>query len=129
MPKKIKFESYVYQFLVSARDVGFSLPPTQRLEWQNFLNDLEFQYCEGYAVVSWTSPQAGSLRTQLRDPSINLYTRGDNERAVEKQENCAASARGEADFAKAANARIFKDLVNQVRAEAGFTNNTTNYND
>lgn len=128
MPKKIKFESYVYRFLVSARDVGLSLSPTQRLEWQNFLNDLDFQYCEGCAVVSWTSPQAGSLRTQLRDPSINLYFRGDNERAVEKQENCAAGARGEADFAKTANARFFKDLVNQVRAEAGFTNNTAKYN-
>ena len=124
MPKKIKFESYVYRFLVSARDVGLSLPPAQRSEWQNFVNDLDFQYSDGCAVVSWTSPKAGSLRTRLRDPSLNLYTRGDNERAVEKQENRAAGARGEADFAKTANARLFRDLVNQVRAEAGFTKNT-----
>ena len=124
MPKKIKFESYVYRFLASAREVGLSLPPAQRSEWQNFVNDLNFQYSEGCAVVSWTSPLQGSLRTQLRDPSLNLYTRGDNQRAVEKQEHRAAGARGDADFAKTANASFFRDLVNQVRAEAGFTDIT-----
>lgn len=121
MPKKIKFESYVYRFLASARDIGMSLPPAQRSEWQSFVNDLNFQYSEGCAVVSWTSPQKGSLRTKLHDPLLNLYTRGDDQRAVEKQKHCTTGAWGDMDFAKTANASLFRSLVNQVRAAAGFT--------
>ena len=121
MPKKIKFESYIYRFLVSAREVGLAIPPDQRQEWQAFLNDLDFRYDGGFAIISWDSPRAGSVRTQLSDPSLKLYIRGDNQRAVDQQEKLAAETQADMDFAKIANAQFFHDLVNEVRRLADFT--------
>ena len=60
MPKKIKFESFKYRFLVEAAKHRFA-PQGEGLHWHDFLNGLDFRYVAGDVAMSWQSPVPGSM--------------------------------------------------------------------
>ena len=120
MPKKIKYESFIYQFLVASRKLGDTLEENKRVEWQAFTNHLKFCYQNGFVEISWDLPQKGSIATKLNRSEITLYTRGDTDRAVYNQMEKNDEQPITYDSVKLANSKVFFGLAKQVAADTGF---------
>ena len=119
MPKKIKFESFKYRFLVVAAKHRFA-PQGEGLHWHDFLNGLDFRYVAGDVAMSWQSPVPGSM--VIKAGGAKLYVRGDNEATVRRQLEAELPA-GE-DPIKLGNQSYFDELVNSLAEQAGFTTPT-----
>ena len=118
MPKKIKFESFIYQFLIAANDEAASWSPSQRLTWNEFVDALEFQYQKGVAIIGWEHPTSGSLQVDLRKSGISFYVRGDTPDFIGKQDE--ADQKTQQDSVKEKNACLFRALVSEVVEVSGF---------
>ena len=77
MPKKIKFESFKYRFLIACEHLHHQVNLLKPTEWKAFINRLDFQYDAGDALVSWTQPSSGEMRVVLRGGQAQFYFRGD----------------------------------------------------
>jgi 2-polyprenyl-3-methyl-5-hydroxy-6-metoxy-1,4-benzoquinol methylase len=120
MPKKIKFESFKYRFLIAAQKAhGFSAVAGQP-RWTNFVNSLEFRYEGGPVAISWQAPVAGTLSVPVSEASF--YTRGDSEQSVAHQREVGLI--GTEDPVKLKNDIYFKEIVSRVAESAGYTNKT-----
>lgn len=115
MPKKIKFESFRYRFLVAAQDFA-AIAPADRERWRQLLLSLQFAYEGTHARISWEGEHAGSLSLPLGD--ADFYTRGDSERQAVRQRE-AGMMEGE-DPVKRKNDAYFREAVGRLAAGAGF---------
>lgn len=116
MAKKIKFESFVYRFLVAAREAGTRLPSQQREAWDRFLLDLDFRYEGAAALLEWRSPAPGRLAIPL--DGARLYVRGDTPAAAERL--TATADPSALDVVRAGNETFFAGAVETVATTAGF---------
>ncbi|MFH1871218.1 MAG: class I SAM-dependent methyltransferase [Pseudomonadota bacterium] len=67
MAKKVKFESFRYQFLVAARDAGRSLPKSTRQAWDEFVDGIRFNYVNGIVTVMWCGKVSGEAKFSVGD--------------------------------------------------------------
>lgn len=87
MPKKIKYESFKYRFLMAAQALAQWRTNPGLPCWDDFLKELEFNYAKGKACVSWRVGQVGALEFALDQP--RFYLRGDSEQSIERQQELA----------------------------------------
>lgn len=116
MPKKIKFESFKYRFLIEAADLRMQPKVAGQLAWDRFIDGLEFAYEAGDIRIRWALPQPGELLVPGRQ--AQFYTRGDSEAYARKQEE-AGMIRVE-DPVKLQNQRYFHAALMDVADLAGY---------
>src|SRR5882757_3465888 len=111
MPKKIKFESFKYCFLIAAQTIDpLRLSSEVHVGWRAFLLSLDFQYKGDVAQVSWTSGKPGTMEFRLDE--AKFYLRGDSDRHAEKQRT--AGLLEAEDPVKRANYVHFREIVMKV---------------
>ena len=115
MPKKIKFESFKYRFLIAAELVSKKLASQSSPDWDAFLHGLKFEYDKGKTRISWQGEQPGSAEFPLNEP--RLYVRGDSVEHRARQQQAGISANE--DPIKLANDAYFQAAVKQVATAAG----------
>lgn len=116
MPKKIKFESFKYRFLIAAEQGCFVPHGTARPAWTDFVRGLEFAYQRGTANIQWAGGPAGGLRFDLSE--MEFHRRGDDERHRSEQ-NLAGLLTVE-DPIKQKNEAYFQAAVSKVSEAAGY---------
>lgn len=116
MPKKIKFESFKYRFLIAARGcVQYSAGPG-RPAWGDFVRHLEFSYEKGVVGIAWKLATPGSLSSPLEEPKF--YTRGDNDQHIARQRE--SGLMDAEDSVKLKNNVYFNEIVTRVAHSAGY---------
>lgn len=75
MAKKVRFESFVFLFLVELDRIVTSLTDAERAPVERMRESLAFRHEGGRMVVDWRAPVAGSLALDLR--AARLFVRGD----------------------------------------------------
>lgn len=83
MPKKIKYESFKYRFLMAAHELSFYPSHWQNPSWKMFLASLNFVYRDGAVHVSWGAEMHQQIEFSLSNP--RFYVRGDTVSVVIKQ--------------------------------------------
>ena len=116
MPKKIKFESFKYRFLIAAQVAegewaGVGMPP-----WADFVRSLRFDYMDGVIEITWNDPNPGTMSVRLDEP--DFYLRGDKSDSVERQKESGLLA--VEDPIKLKNREYFKGVVERVAQSAGY---------
>lgn len=115
MPKKIKYQSFVYRFLAEAQLAQRSMGEAQRSGWQQFVDRLRFHYDRGNAVVSWSDNDADRLSFALR--AADFYARGDARQHVARQRE--ANLLFGKDAIQQKNAAYFRQALLAVARRAG----------
>ena len=115
MPKKIRYESFVYRFLDEAQGVQAAMGEAGRAGWQAFIDRLRFQYDQGKAVVGWGEGEAERLAFSLGD--ADFYERGDAPRYAERQREAQLPFADDAIQRK--NAAYFRHVLAEVAQKAG----------
>lgn len=100
MPKKIRFESFVYHFLAEAERAGH----------RQLAERLRFSYDHGQAVIAWGEGSGERLAFQLAD--AELYTRGDDPARAQRPVD------GE-DAVRRRNSLYFRRALARVAEQAG----------
>lgn len=120
MPKKIRFESAVHQFLSAAHNVQREFTPGSASDlerWQRFVTSMRFEHLpNGTLRVHWTSPENGCAIVSYRDASF--YVRGDTAKHVHTQQQQGRVF--SEDDVMHRNQRLFAECVREVAACAGF---------
>lgn len=116
MPKKIKFESFVYRLLAEAEIVSRSLQGPRLEDWEKFIGQLEFQYERGSVIVSSRIGERVQVTFPLGDP--DLYHRGDTERCVARQRDQGLMSM--TDRVQSENSAYFRAALMRVCECAGF---------
>lgn len=115
MARKIKFESFVYRFLVEAGRVHDELDPSRRRAWQDFIKGLDFRYERGHALVAWGGREDDRLAFSLAE--IELLQRGDTGEHAARQ-RVAMPVPGD-DPVQQRNAAYFRQALTRVAGQAG----------
>ena len=118
MPKKIKYESFLYRFLIEARDINSSSYKyiNNSLTWSEFINDLKFNNLGSEIEIIWGENPDEKIQFSLKDASF--YVRGDTDRAIEKQRKM--SLIDERDITMESNALYFRECVENLAKKSGF---------
>lgn len=116
MPKKIKYESFKYRFLIAAQSLVQSRTNPDLPRWDDFLRELEFNYSKGKASVTWQTGRPGTMEFTLDEPQF--YLRGDSQQNADRQQE-AGMLKVE-DPVKLANETYFRDAVLRVARAAGY---------
>ena len=116
MPKKIRFESFTYRFLVAAQSRRFHLPGTEQPSWATFVRALEFSYEKGEVRIAWTLAKPGHFSTPLDQPRFCL--RGDSALHIARQK--ASGSMDAEDPIKLRNEAYFGEVVLRVAQSAGY---------
>ena len=116
MPKKIKFESFKYRFLIAAQGCSHYLVGTDLPTWGNFIRSLEFVYQKGEVCITWKLGKPGALSLPL--DGAKFYTRGDNDEHIKRQHELGLV--NTEDPVKLGNNVYFKEVVARVARSAGY---------
>ncbi len=116
MPKKIKYESFKYRFLIAAQTLAQWRANPDLPRWDDFLRGIEFNYTKGKASVTWQAGRPGTMEFALDEP--RFYLRGDNQQNSERQQE-AGMLEAE-DPVKLTNETYFLDAVLRVAQAAGY---------
>lgn len=116
MPKKIKFESFKYRFLIAAQEAGPAPADMGQPSWKDFVRNLDFSYQKGAVSISWNAARPGTLSVPLDEP--RFYLRGDNEQHITSQREAGLMA--SEDPIKLKNDSYFKEVVMRVAQSAGY---------
>lgn len=115
MPKKVKFESFKYRFLIAAQgcshSAGAGLPT-----WEDFIRSLEFVYEKGGVHITWKLGNSGTLSLPL--DGAKFYIRGDSGQHVKRQHELGLV--NTEDPVKLGNNIYFKEVVTRVAQLAGY---------
>lgn len=125
MPKKIKFESFKYRFLMAANKTHFVSNESNLDLWDEFVKDLRFEYDNASVKIFWQNSINEFIEISLSD-SI-FYCRGDSPDKCELQKNNNYLDRE--DPVKINNEIYFNDLVMTLAKKAGFKKDMINEND
>lgn len=115
MPKKIKFESFKYRFLIEASACQFTPPINSTLSWTKFLMGLDFSYIDGLIIITWQAPTVGSIEFEI---AAKFYLRGDSETASKRQSDDGMLAAE--DPIKLNNKDFFHSQVKRLALAAGY---------
>lgn len=117
MPKKVRFEAFKYRLLAQASRCNVRKKLHKSLEWQDFLNSLQFEYTsEGKVLIMSSISKTVSLLCDMRD--LSLFKRGDNELAVEKQK--LGGLIFSLDRIEKNNAEILQIIITKIANMGGF---------
>jgi 2-polyprenyl-3-methyl-5-hydroxy-6-metoxy-1,4-benzoquinol methylase len=116
MAKKIKFESFVYRFLITAQHLSIKPLDSIQLDWTAFLNRLEFKYENSDVGIYWNEPTKNGCSVPLS--GAKFYMRGDSLNSVIKQRD--AGLLDSEDLVKIKNDSYFKEIVMKVAESAGY---------
>lgn len=116
MPKKIKFESFRYRFLVAAQTHRHRFEGAGFPSWCDFISNLSFTYGKGAVAISWTLARSGALSLPLDE--ARFYLRGDTDQCV-SQQRASGLLDGE-DPVKRNNEIYFEEIVMRVARLAGY---------
>jgi SAM-dependent methyltransferase len=116
MPKKIKFESFKYRFLIAAQEAGPVSANMSQPSWKDFVRNLDFSYQKGSVRISWNAAIPGALSIPLDES--RFYLRGDNEQHIARQREAGLMA--SEDPIKLKNDTYFKEVVMRVAQSAGY---------
>jgi 2-polyprenyl-3-methyl-5-hydroxy-6-metoxy-1,4-benzoquinol methylase len=122
MPKKIKFESFKYRFLIAARGEACQSEGMNQTKWNDFVRGLEFNYENGAISISWQVQNPGNITLQLAEP--RFYLRGDSEMYVERQRETGLME--SEDPIKLKNDVYFREIVMRVAKAAGYRKGISN---
>jgi 2-polyprenyl-3-methyl-5-hydroxy-6-metoxy-1,4-benzoquinol methylase len=118
MPKKIKYESFIYRFLITARRLKFQ--PIDKnassTNWESFINNISFSNLGKEVLIEWEVPRSGSITFSISEPS--LYKRGDTARAILKQKE--DNLMKDEDDIKKQNETFFTESVQNLATKADF---------
>lgn len=116
MPKKIKFESFKYRFLIAAQGRRFRSPGAGQPSWEHFVRTLGFSYEKGDVCIVWRLAHPGSLSAPLDE--LRFCVRGDSEQHSARQK--ASGLVDTEDPIKLKNDAYFREIVLRVAQSAGF---------
>jgi SAM-dependent methyltransferase len=116
MPKKIKFESFRYRFLIAAQKLSCQPIVAGQVSWAGFIDALEFRYEGGRVCIEWGGIRAGQLQVSLTEP--RFYVRGDSVANVARQQETGLL--DVEDPIKIDNQVYFERLVMSVSESAGY---------
>ena len=116
MPKKIKFESFKYRFLIAAESRQYLSVGMGQPQWVDFVQALEFSYESGAVGIAWKFVRPGTLSVSLSEP--RFYQRGDNEHYIARQRE--SGLMDTEDPIKLKNDIYFKEIVKLVAESAGY---------
>lgn len=116
MPKKIKYESFKYRFLIEANMQRFAPADPQGLPWQTFIQNLEIRYADGDIEIKWQGPHPGALL--VNSGSAKFYLRGDSDAMAKRQADDGLLSTE--DPVKLKNQQYFRDVVMKVAESAGY---------
>lgn len=116
MAKKIKFESFIYRFLIAAQQVRVKPIDQNFISWVDFLKTLDFKYENSDIGIYWINPVANSVIVPLS--GAKFYLRGDSESNVAKQRD--AGLLDTEDLVKLKNDIYFKEIAMRVAESAGY---------
>ena len=116
MPKKIKYESFKYRFLMAAHELSFQPTGGQGQPWKIFLGSLNVAYMDGAVRVSWGADTGQEVEFALGEP--RFYVRGDSVPVVRKQ--VEAGMLNREDPVKLSNEAYFRESVARVAQFAGY---------
>lgn len=78
MPKKIKFESFIYRFLVSASEREYQPKRgSDSIKWIEFVRNINFDYSGRKVILKWRSREEYQIEFDLSEPM--WYSRGDKD--------------------------------------------------
>lgn len=117
MAKKIKFESFIYRFLVTAQNSPYFPKNSDQIIWFDFLNNLRFEYKLGGVDIYWENPSAGGVTVDF--DGIRFYLRGDAPKDVLRQREMGFL--NIEDPIKLNNSKCFEDVVRMVAESAGYS--------
>lgn len=116
MAKKIRFESFKYQFLVAAQDGAYRPASENALAWPCFVGGIDFTYQKGAACIAWQLPIPGCIVVRLDEPTF--YSRGDRQKTDSSQDERGPVAAE--DPVKLRNHSYFREIVMRVADLAGY---------
>jgi 2-polyprenyl-3-methyl-5-hydroxy-6-metoxy-1,4-benzoquinol methylase len=116
MPKKIKYESFIYRLLSEAETVGRGLAPDTKRAWEECVKNLTFAYAQGAVRVSWTRPLNGSIVFPLNEPEF--YFRGDTDEHRNRQKERDLIQHDDA--IRVRNKEYFQEALRQIAKETAF---------
>jgi hypothetical protein len=84
MPKKIKFESFIYRFLIEASYYKKECQIEHRADFKSFLDNISFEYLEKKAVIK---SNRNDIEVKIEVPLTEqyFYIRGDSLESINKQ--------------------------------------------
>jgi len=116
MPKKIKFESFKYRFLVAAQMLYSKSSSGDERSLKDFVKSIDFEYENGCVHVIWGIMEEQRLIYNLGKP--RFYVRGDNELVVRaRAEDGSLYCE---DPVKLANDAFFREAVLSAAIRAGY---------
>lgn len=118
MPKKIKFESFKYRFLIAAQGSRHLSAGAGQASWEDFVRALEFSYEKSEVGIAWSLGRPGKLSVPLGEP--RFYLRGDTEQHIARQRE--SGLMDTEDPIKLKNDLYFKEIVMRVAQSAGYEN-------
>lgn len=117
MPKKIKFESFKYQFLIAAQNYShYIVVDSGYPTWVDFVRHLNFFYENARVTVSWELGKPGSITLLLNE--ARFYVRGDSDTSINMQHKIGLFS--SEDLIKVNNQVYFNELVARVARMAGY---------
>jgi 2-polyprenyl-3-methyl-5-hydroxy-6-metoxy-1,4-benzoquinol methylase len=117
MPKKIRYESFVYRFLDEAQRVQGAMGEPGRPRWQAFIDRLQFRYDQGRVVVGWGEGEGEAERLAFSLGDADFYERGDAPRYADRQREAHLPFADDAIRKK--NAVYFHGVLAEVAQKAG----------
>lgn len=116
MPKKIKFESFKYRFLIAAQGEKCLLVGDRQPPWEEFVRKLEFSYERGKVSITWKLGKPGTISISMDEPRFCL--RGDDKQHIVRQRKLGLMVTE--DPIKRENDAYFKRIVMRMAQSAGY---------
>ena len=119
MPKKNRYESFVYHLFRTLDEMGGALEPSgARAGWERWIDSMQLEYAGGSVTIDWLDAEGapGSFTADLSP--YEFYVRGDDDRFAAGQQERGITA--EFDAVRERNRRRFRDVANEIAQLAGF---------
>jgi 2-polyprenyl-3-methyl-5-hydroxy-6-metoxy-1,4-benzoquinol methylase len=122
VPKKIKFESFKYRFLIAANKTKYVSQVNDSQPWEVFLDNLRFEYEKASIKIFWSNHSNEFLEIDLNRPLF--YCRGDSidKIALQKSNNYL----NREDPVKINNENYFNEIAMTLAKKAGYKKDIIN---
>ena len=84
MPKKIKFESFIYRFLIESREFKNNFAETDIKLFDEFIKNINFEYINKKVVVTSYKDES-EIKLEIPLDEQFFYIKGDTEESQNKQ--------------------------------------------
>ena len=84
MPKKIKFESFIYRFLIESREFKNSYAEPDIKLFDEFIKNINFEYIDKKVVIT-SYKNENKIKLEIPLDEQFFYIKGDTEESQDKQ--------------------------------------------